>query len=147
MTWYMLKPELNLNYFRALISIFKKVFNSKYNQVKNYGAFLKQNGGGYRGQVKITGFRNGDVELKILFWTYEVGLKGEFLKLYSEEETHKASWGDLSLDAIPTTFTWYKVLQNGDHLIQYTCIIPYLLLRMVERAEKNERLCGTTCKI
>ncbi|KAM7252868.1 hypothetical protein ACFE04_025486 [Oxalis oulophora] len=76
--------------------------------LQNYGAFLERDGGGFRGQVKITGFRNGDVDLRNLFWTYQVGLKGEFLELYSEEETPKASWGDLSLDAIPSAFTWYK---------------------------------------
>ncbi|KAM7271815.1 hypothetical protein ACFE04_031029 [Oxalis oulophora] len=75
---------------------------------QNYGAFFEQDGGGFRGQVKITGFRNGDVDLRNLFWTYQVGLKGEFLELYSEEETPMASWGDLSLDAIPSAFTWYK---------------------------------------
>ncbi|XP_021834118.1 beta-galactosidase 9 isoform X1 [Prunus avium] len=76
--------------------------------LQNYGAFLERDGAGFRGQVKLTGFKNGDIDLTKLLWTYQVGLKGEFLKIYTIEENEKADWAELSLDAFPSTFTWYK---------------------------------------
>ncbi|KAJ4846033.1 Beta-galactosidase 9 [Turnera subulata] len=76
--------------------------------LQNYGAHLERDGAGFRGQMKLTGFKNGDLNLLDILWTYQVGLKGEFLKIYAPEDTNKAEWVDLSLDAIPSTFTWYK---------------------------------------
>ncbi|KAL6185702.1 hypothetical protein ACLB2K_041829 [Fragaria x ananassa] len=38
----------------------------------------------------------------------QVGLKGEFFKIYTIEENEKAGWAELSVDADPSTFTWYK---------------------------------------
>lgn len=43
------------------------------------------------------------------FFALKVGLKGEFLKIYTTEDNGKAEWIDLTLDDIPSTFTWYKV--------------------------------------
>ena len=31
------------------------------------------------------------------------------MNIYTVEENEKAGWSDLTLDAIPTTFSWYKV--------------------------------------
>ncbi|KAK9933102.1 hypothetical protein M0R45_020311 [Rubus argutus] len=76
--------------------------------LQNYGAFLEKDGAGFRGQVKLTGFKNGDIDLSTLSWTYQVGLKGEFFKIYTIEENEKSGWAELSLDADPSTFTWYK---------------------------------------
>ncbi|XP_061991633.1 beta-galactosidase 9 isoform X2 [Rosa rugosa] len=76
--------------------------------LQNYGAFLEKDGAGFRGHVKLTGFKNGDIDLSTLLWTYQVGLKGEFFKIYTIEENDKAGWAELSLDADPSTFTWYK---------------------------------------
>ncbi|KAI9194696.1 hypothetical protein LWI28_008308 [Acer negundo] len=76
--------------------------------LQNYGAFLEKDGAGFRGQIKLTGFKNGDVDLSKLSWTYQVGLKGEFQKIYDIEENIKAEWTDLMPDVIPSTFTWYK---------------------------------------
>lgn len=39
---------------------------------QNYGAFLEEDGGGFRGKVKLTGFRDGDIDLSNLSWTYQV---------------------------------------------------------------------------
>lgn len=39
----------------------------------------------------------------------QVGLKGEFLKIYTIEESEKVGWTALTLDADPSIFTWYKV--------------------------------------
>ncbi|KAH9649784.1 Beta-galactosidase 9 [Citrus sinensis] len=75
--------------------------------LQNYGAFLEKDGAGFRGQVKLTGFKNGDIDLSKILWTYQVGLKGEFQQIYGIEE-NEAEWTDLTRDGIPSTFTWYK---------------------------------------
>ncbi|XP_062099188.1 beta-galactosidase 9-like [Humulus lupulus] len=62
-------------------------------------------GAGFRGQVKLTGFQNGDIDLSKSLWTYQVGLKGEFLKIYAAEENEKAGWTDLTPDADPSILT------------------------------------------
>ncbi|KAG2726457.1 hypothetical protein I3760_01G114000 [Carya illinoinensis] len=80
--------------------------------LQNYGAFLEKDGAGFRGQIKLTGFKNGDIDLSTLSWTYQVGLKGEFSSIYTVEENEKAGWSDLTVDAIPATFTWYKTHFN-----------------------------------
>ncbi|XP_062117527.1 beta-galactosidase 9-like [Humulus lupulus] len=72
---------------------------------ENYGAFLEKDGAGFRGQVKLTGFQNGDIDLSKSLWTYQVGLKGEFLKIYAAEENEKAGWTDLTPDADPSILT------------------------------------------
>uniref|UniRef100_A0A2P2L5L1 beta-galactosidase n=1 Tax=Rhizophora mucronata TaxID=61149 RepID=A0A2P2L5L1_RHIMU len=76
--------------------------------LQNYGAFLERDGAGIRGQARLTGFKNGDIDLADLTWTYQVGLKGEFLQIYAKDDDEKAEWTDLSLDAVPSIFTWYK---------------------------------------
>ena len=40
----------------------------------------------------------------------QVGLRGEFQKIYTIDESEKAEWIDLALDASPSIFTWYKVI-------------------------------------
>jgi len=39
---------------------------------KNYGAFLEKDGAGFRGQVKLTGLSNGDIDFTNSLWTYQV---------------------------------------------------------------------------
>ena len=41
--------------------------------LQNYGAFLKKDGAGFRGQIKLTGFRNRDIDLSKSLSTYQVG--------------------------------------------------------------------------
>ncbi|CAJ1939116.1 unnamed protein product [Sphenostylis stenocarpa] len=74
---------------------------------QNYGAFIEKDGAGIRGTIKITGFKNGDIDLSKSLWTYQVGLQGEFLQLYTEENEY-SEWIELTPDAISSTFTWYK---------------------------------------
>ncbi|KAM3326493.1 hypothetical protein P3S67_001619 [Capsicum chacoense] len=76
--------------------------------LQNYGAFLEKDGAGFKGQIKLTGCKNGDINLTTSLWTYQVGLKGEFLKVYDVNSTESAGWTELSNDAIPTIFSWYK---------------------------------------
>ncbi|XP_050219902.1 beta-galactosidase 9 isoform X1 [Mercurialis annua] len=76
--------------------------------LQNYGAFLEKDGAGLRGQIKLTGFKNGDIDLSHRVWTYQVGLQGEYQKIYTAENNEKAGWTVLTRDDIPSTFTWYK---------------------------------------
>ncbi|KAH7833498.1 hypothetical protein Vadar_006946 [Vaccinium darrowii] len=76
--------------------------------LQNDGAFFEKDGAGFKGQIKVTGFRNGDIDLSDSLWTYQVGLRGEFLQIYSIVENGTAGWTDLTQDAIPSPFSWYK---------------------------------------
>ncbi|OMO71010.1 hypothetical protein CCACVL1_18521 [Corchorus capsularis] len=76
--------------------------------LQNYGAFLEKDGAGFKGQIKLTGFKNGDIDLSKASWTYQVGLKGEVQKIFTIEENEKARWTELKPDAAPSIFTWYK---------------------------------------
>ncbi|KAF7837008.1 beta-galactosidase 9 [Senna tora] len=89
--------------------------------LQNYGAFLEKDGAGIRGKIKLTGFKSGDIDLSKSLWTYQichldvitfstlgiVGLQGEFLKFYIEEND-KAGWTELTHDVIQSPFAWYK---------------------------------------
>ncbi|KAK8558410.1 hypothetical protein V6N13_103587 [Hibiscus sabdariffa] len=84
------------------------VINSMRDVLWNYGAFLEKDGVGFKGQTKLIGFKNGDIDLSKASWIYQVGLKGEFQKIFTVEEAEKVGWTELKLDSIPSTFTWYK---------------------------------------
>lgn len=76
--------------------------------LQNYGAFLEKDGAGFRGQIKLTGCKNGDIDLTEFMWTYQVGLKGEFLKIFSTDDNISTGWTEFPHDAIPSSFSWYK---------------------------------------
>nr|CAB3461994.1 unnamed protein product [Digitaria exilis] len=78
--------------------------------LQNYGAFLEKDGAGFRGQVKLTGFPNGNIDLTKSLWTYQIGLKGEFLKIYSPENQGCAKWSSMQNDDTQTPFTWFKTM-------------------------------------
>lgn len=40
--------------------------------LQNYGAFLEKDGAGISGTIKLTGFKNGDIDLSKSLWTYQV---------------------------------------------------------------------------
>lgn len=51
--------------------------------VQNYGAFLEKDGAGFKGQVKLTGFKNGEIDLSEYSWTYQVHfISSRYLLLY-----------------------------------------------------------------
>ncbi|XP_052875965.1 beta-galactosidase 9 isoform X3 [Gossypium arboreum] len=60
--------------------------------------------------VQPVQFQQGCSDLMLLSQTVglQVGLKGEFQKIFTIEENEKAGWTNLKLDATPSTFTWYK---------------------------------------
>lgn len=76
--------------------------------LQNYGAFLEKDGGGFRGQIKLTGLKSGDMDLSNLSWTYQVGLKGEMQEIYTLDGNEKAAWVDLATDGIKSPLSWYK---------------------------------------
>ncbi|VAI30164.1 unnamed protein product [Triticum turgidum subsp. durum] len=78
--------------------------------LQNYGAFLEKDGAGFRGQVKLTGLPNGDIDLTHSVWTYQVGLKGEFSMIYAPEKQACAEWSGMQIDDILSPFTWYKTM-------------------------------------
>ncbi|XP_042390157.1 beta-galactosidase 15 [Zingiber officinale] len=76
--------------------------------LQNYGAFLEKDGAGFRGEMKLSGFKNGDVNLSNFLWTYQVGLMGEHTEIYSPENQENVDWKDLEFDSVSSSFTWYK---------------------------------------
>ncbi|KAI3925998.1 hypothetical protein MKW98_028134 [Papaver atlanticum] len=76
--------------------------------LQNYAAFMEKDGAGFKGKIKLTGLKSGEMDLSKLLWTYQVGLKGEFMKLYNPDRLEMADWLDLSPNTSPSVFTWYK---------------------------------------
>ncbi|GAA0173430.1 galactosidase [Lithospermum erythrorhizon] len=76
--------------------------------LQNYGAFLEKDGAGFRGQVKLTGFKNGDIDLTQSSWTYQIGLQGEFQKFYAVNGDASTKWVEVSKEVLPAGFSWYK---------------------------------------
>ncbi|KAG0489407.1 hypothetical protein HPP92_008218 [Vanilla planifolia] len=74
----------------------------------NYGAFIEKDGAGFKGPIKLVGFKDGDMDLSTYPWTYQVGLKGEFARIFDPVEQEKVSWIALEPDKIQATFIWYK---------------------------------------
>uniref|UniRef100_A0A803LZE1 Beta-galactosidase n=1 Tax=Chenopodium quinoa TaxID=63459 RepID=A0A803LZE1_CHEQI len=95
--------------------------------MQNYGAFLEKDGGGFRGQIKLTGLKEGDIDLSNLSWTYQayspsfylicilVGLKGEMQKIYALDGHEKAAWADLTTDGIKDPLRWYKTYFDASY--------------------------------
>nr|AAF70821.1 beta-galactosidase [Solanum lycopersicum] len=76
--------------------------------LQNYGAFLEKDGAGFKGQIKLTGCKSGDINLTTSLWTYQVGLRGEFLEVYDVNSTESAGWTEFPTGTTPSVFSWYK---------------------------------------
>ncbi|XP_076922347.1 beta-galactosidase 9-like [Bidens hawaiensis] len=76
--------------------------------LQNYGAFIEKDGAGFKGNITLTGFKNGDVNLTYSPWTYQVGLKGEFQKLYAADNDESSDWTNLTHEEVPSILSWYK---------------------------------------
>ncbi|XP_071726484.1 beta-galactosidase 9 [Rutidosis leptorrhynchoides] len=77
--------------------------------LQNYGAFLEKDGAGFKGQITLTGFKNGDVNLTHSPWTYQIGLKGEFMKIYATDNSDEnLGWTKLTKEEVPSILSWYK---------------------------------------
>lgn len=79
--------------------------------LQNYGAFFDTWGAGITGPVKLKGLKNGTtIDLSSQQWTYQIGLKGEELRLSSGSSSR---W--VSQSPLPTkqTLIWYKTNFNA----------------------------------
>ncbi|KAG6549924.1 hypothetical protein Mapa_008435 [Marchantia paleacea] len=74
--------------------------------LQNYGAFLEKEVAGIS-EAKLVGLSTGDVELTNQEWEYQIGLKGEELKLYTEAGVTKVMWESTSLP-VKQPLHWYK---------------------------------------
>ncbi|KAJ3671896.1 hypothetical protein LUZ60_007975 [Juncus effusus] len=103
--WVPLKQTLQL-----VQGINELVLLSETVGLQNYGAFLEKDGAGFRGEIKLTGFKNSDIDLSKSLWTYQVGLKGEYLKIYTPDRQESTNWTEIQQNSIQSPFTWYKAL-------------------------------------
>ena len=62
----------------------------------------------------------------MVHFNWQVGLKGEGMKVFSEEGSLKAKW--MPLAPVPRPLTWYRV-RNITHLISY-----YFIYETVSKA-------------
>lgn len=76
--------------------------------LQNYGAFLEKDGAGIQGPLRLTGLATGDIVLTSTEWTYQIGLKGEFLKIFTEEGKTNVDWSSPTVQPEKTAVTWYK---------------------------------------
>ncbi|KAL8481118.1 hypothetical protein ACS0TY_027594 [Phlomoides rotata] len=76
--------------------------------LQNYGAFLEKDGAGFRGHIKLNGCKTGDLDITEFEWTYQVGIKGEYLKIYAINQNASMEWTEFPRDASATRFSWYK---------------------------------------
>lgn len=61
--------------FRAkcFLGSFKSILHASYVLlIQNYGAFLEKDGAGFRGHIKLTGCKTGDLDITEFEWTYQV---------------------------------------------------------------------------
>lgn len=75
--------------------------------LQNYGAYLETWGAGIRGSVSVTGLPYGNLSLSTAEWSYQVGLRGEELKLFHNGTADGFSW-DSSSFTNASYLTWYK---------------------------------------
>ncbi|XP_057859557.2 beta-galactosidase [Cryptomeria japonica] len=64
-------------------------------------------------EVTIQGFRDGARDLSKELWTYQVGLGGEKLELYTESGSKNVNWSFTSQPPSNQPMTWYKTRIHG----------------------------------
>ncbi|KAJ7553885.1 hypothetical protein O6H91_06G116900 [Diphasiastrum complanatum] len=76
--------------------------------LQDYGYRYDRVSAGLSGSINLKGLRSGDKELATQQWRYQVGLKGEALKIYTQEGANSILWTS-ELQAPWTQYlTWYK---------------------------------------
>ncbi|KAK9155177.1 hypothetical protein Sjap_002657 [Stephania japonica] len=95
--------------------------------LQNYGAFLEKDGAGFRGRIKLAGLKSGDIDLSASLWTYQVGLKGEFMNVYAPDQQESVNWVDLSSNSISSTLTWYQLPHSASYFDATDGIDPVAL--------------------
>ena len=71
---------------------------------KNYGAFLEKDGAGFRGQVKLTGLSNGDIDFTNSLWTYQVKVT---LAFFIDFSFTLITWS-MHLNLFYIFFLWFR---------------------------------------
>ena len=71
---------------------------------KNYGAFLEKDGAGFRGQVKLTGLSNGDIDFTNSLWTYQVKVT---LAFFIDFSFTLMTWS-MHLNLFYIFFLWFR---------------------------------------
>lgn len=77
--------------------------------LQNAGAFYEWIGAGPT-SVKVTGLKNGTVDLSSSTWNYKIGLQGEHLRIYDTYNLNSVSWVSTSNPPKHQPLTWYKAV-------------------------------------
>ncbi|KAK3038359.1 hypothetical protein RJ639_031455 [Escallonia herrerae] len=86
---------------------------------QNYGAFIEKDGAGFKGRIKVTGCKNGDIDLTESLWTYQV-FQDEFGRIMLLIRTYFDAPGGtdpvvLNLGSMGKGQAWV----NGHHIGRY----------------------------
>ncbi|CAL9191724.1 unnamed protein product [Musa hybrid cultivar] len=76
--------------------------------LQNAGPFYEWLGAGLT-SVKISGLRNGGLDLSGAAWAYKIGLEGEHQNIFKADGNHDVRWTPASDPPKNQPLTWYKV--------------------------------------
>jgi len=79
----------------------------------NYGSFFDTWTSGLNGPVKLLGLKNGPLDLTDQTWDYQIGVKGEYLQLYSDAGAKQVEWISGADPPKQAALTWYKTEFNA----------------------------------
>ncbi|PKA64758.1 Beta-galactosidase 3 [Apostasia shenzhenica] len=77
--------------------------------LQNAGPFYEWVGAGLT-SVKISGLKNGTIDLSSNKWEYKIGLEGEHNRIYSEDGSKNVNWISTSEPPKNQPLTWYQVV-------------------------------------
>lgn len=80
--------------------------------LSNAGPFYEWVGAGLT-SVKISGLKNGTIDLSSNSWAYKIGLEGEHNKIYMEDGEKNVKWLQNSEPPKNQPLTWYKAVINA----------------------------------
>ncbi|CAM6034568.1 unnamed protein product [Sphagnum compactum] len=86
------------------------VFLSMTTGLQDSGAFLEQEQAGILNAVTLEGLPSGVRDLTHQLWTYQVGLEGEALHLYSANGAHTVNWPSRDNLITYQPLVWYQTL-------------------------------------
>ncbi|KAL2630274.1 hypothetical protein R1flu_014960 [Riccia fluitans] len=76
---------------------------------QNYGPFLEKEVAGIA-EAELVGLPTGDLNLTNQQWEYQVGLKGEQLRLYAEDGSSSVIWQTGTALTVRQPLYWYKTM-------------------------------------
>ncbi|KAI5080533.1 hypothetical protein GOP47_0003716 [Adiantum capillus-veneris] len=80
--------------------------------LKTYGSFFDITGTGIDGPMSLV-WEGKKVDLTRKEWTYQIGLLGEKLELYSEKNNLSTNWASDETHSTYQPMTWYKTIFNA----------------------------------